>query len=129
MDLSRFCCLSIILTSLHFYETRDKVWAILIDVGHITILLKFAVVTFGFPWNTVSEQTSRKRDISILNWKDLVESTKIIDLILPTFLYFFCKLLTSHLVPEESWLFVHLLQLSITIDSVQILLTIWLGDP
>lgn len=39
-----------------------------------------------------------------------------------------CKLLTSHLVPEKRALLVHFLELTITNDSIEVLLSILLSN-
>ena len=91
--------------------------------GHIAVFLKLRVVALGLLWNTVSEEATGEALILVLNRKYFVETAEILKLVQPTFFNLPGELLAPQLVPKESGLLVHFLELPVPHDSVKIFLT------
>ena len=97
--------------------------------SHVPILFEFCVVALGLFRDTVPEEASGEGDVLVLNGEYLVEAAQIVQLVDLSLFDLSGKLLPSHLVPKESTLLVHFLQLSVTHNPIKVLLPVGFIDP
>ena len=95
---------------------------------HISIFLKFGVVTLCFLGNTVSKEPAREALIVIFYGKYFIKTTKVIELVDTTLVNLPCELFAPHLIPKECWLLMHFFELTITGYPVEVLLSVSLSD-
>lgn len=91
---------------------------------NISILFKLSVVALGFLRYAISEEPTRVSLVLILNGKNFVEAAQIVDLMHPSFFDLSRKFFSSHLIPKERALLVHLFELTIANYTVQVFLSV-----
>ena len=95
--------------------------------GHVAVFLELGVVAARLLGNAIAKEASREADILVLHWKHLVEASQIVQLMHSSLVNFLSEFFASHLIPEKRALLVHLFELSVPHDPIQVLLSVGLS--
>ena len=119
-QLQRFPLLAanVVLLLLLFDDVLQEVVARLACNLDVAVLFKFRIVTFCLLRDAVPEKPTRQALVLVLDWENFEETSKVVQLVQSAFVNLSGEFLATHLVPEESALFVHFLQFAVANNAI-----------